>query len=154
MKSGHPSDLLPVAQRRPPRLMEQMRARIRYCHYSLSTEKTYLYWTRQFIRFHGLRHPREMGGAEVAAFLTRLANELKASVSTHRQALVARLLYGARPRKVEYLRLRVKGLDFDRGLVIVRQGKGRKDRITMLPCALHAQLRDQLVRALPAAYAP
>ena len=101
MKSGHPSELFPIAPQRPPRLLEQMRARIRYCHYSLSTEKTYLYWTRQFIRFHRLRHPREMGGAEVAAFLMYLASTLKASVSTHRQALSALLFLYRQVLEVE-----------------------------------------------------
>lgn len=74
------------------RLLDQMRERLRYMHYSLSTEKTYLYWVRWFIRFHGLRHPREMGRPEVEQFLTMLANERKAAPSTHRQALSA-ILY-------------------------------------------------------------
>ena len=42
---------------------------------SFRTEKTYLYWIRRFIRFHELRHPREMGATEVEAFLTSLAVE-------------------------------------------------------------------------------
>jgi integrase len=42
-------------------------------HYSLRTEEAYLYWCKAFIRFHGLRHPAEMGGPEVEAFLTHLA---------------------------------------------------------------------------------
>ncbi|OYU41521.1 MAG: hypothetical protein CFE44_29305, partial [Burkholderiales bacterium PBB4] len=54
---------------RPPlqskRLLDQMRERLRYMHYSLNNEKTYLYWVRWFIRFHNLRHPREMGRPEV-----------------------------------------------------------------------------------------
>jgi len=39
------------------RLLDQVRERFRYLHYSLSTEKTYLYWIRFFIRWHGLKHP-------------------------------------------------------------------------------------------------
>ena len=54
-------------QPRPPlqatRLLDQLRERLRYLHYSLRTEETYLHWARTFIRFHGLRHPREMGQA-------------------------------------------------------------------------------------------
>ena len=69
------------------RLLGQMRERLRYLHYSLRTERNYVYWVRWFIRFHGLRHSREMGKPEVEAFLTMLANERKVSVSTHRQAL-------------------------------------------------------------------
>ena len=56
---------------------------------------------------------------------------LSASTGVHR--LVFRLLYGTGLRKMECLRLRVKDVDFDRHLIIVRQGKGNKDRITMLP---------------------
>ncbi len=61
------------------RLLDQVRERVRYLHYSLQTEKAYLYWARFFIRWHGragqMRHPRDMGKAEVEAFLTMLANE-------------------------------------------------------------------------------
>jgi hypothetical protein len=74
---------------RAARLLDQVRERLRYCHYSLSTERSYVYWVRWFVRFHGLRHPREMGGAEVAAFLSFLANRRGASASTHKQALAA-----------------------------------------------------------------
>ncbi len=41
------------------RLLDQMRERLRYMHYSLRTEQTYLFWVRWFIRFSGLRHPKE-----------------------------------------------------------------------------------------------
>ena len=181
---------------RATRLLDQLRERIRYRHLSLSTERSYAYWIRSFIRFHGLRHPRELGGAEVEAFLSHLANKLAAAPSTHKQALaallflykhvigvelpwmkeigrpqtpvrlpvvlsrqevsrllaamkgvegcMAQLLYGTGLRKMECLRLRVKDLDFDRGLIIVREGKGKKDRITMLPAALVPALREQL----------
>lgn len=78
------------------RLLDQVRERLRYMHYSLQTEKTYLYWIRFFVRWHGrvgkMRHPREMGRTEVEAFLTMLATERRAAASTHRQALSA-LLY-------------------------------------------------------------
>ena len=64
------------------------RERIRYLHYSLSTEKVYLHWVKFFIRWQaqqpgGMRHPREMGAPEVEAFLTMLATERKVSASTH-----------------------------------------------------------------------
>lgn len=88
-KPGKTVTHLPLQSKR---LLDQMRERLRYMHYSLSTEKTYLYWVRWFIRFHGLRHPREMGRPEVEQFLTMLANERKAAPSTHRQALSA-ILY-------------------------------------------------------------
>jgi len=68
------------------RLLDQSRERIRTLHYSLRTEEAYVYWCRAFIRFHRLRHPAEMGGPEVGAFLTWLAGERGVAVSTHRQA--------------------------------------------------------------------
>ncbi len=65
-------------------------------------------------------------------------------------ALMARLMYGAGLRLMELLRLRVQDLDFARGIVIVRSGKGGKDRPTVLPEALRRPLADHLdrVRAL------
>jgi hypothetical protein len=52
-----------------PRLLDQLRERVRNHHYSLSTERAYVYWVRAFVRWSNLRHPRDMGGAEVEAFL-------------------------------------------------------------------------------------
>ena len=74
-----------------PRLLTQVRERIRLHHFALSTEKVYVHWIRFFIRFHGLRHPETMGRAEVEAFLTHLASERNVAASTHRQALSALL---------------------------------------------------------------
>ena len=54
---------------RSAKLLDQMRERIRYLHYSLRTEEVYVYWARFFIRFHRLRHPAEMGATEVGQFL-------------------------------------------------------------------------------------
>ena len=181
--------------RRPPRLLQAFVERLRYLHYSLRTEQAYVHWVRAFVHWSGRRHPREMGGAEVEAFLGMLANERKVSVSTHRQALsallflykevlgvelpwmaeigrplaprripvvltpaevaavlarldgvsglLARLLYGSGMRLLEGLRLRVKDVDFDRHLIVVREGKGGKDRVVMLPRALDAALHAQ-----------
>ena len=59
---------------RPPlqsaRLLGQLRDRLRYLHYSLRTEQSYVYWAKLFVHFHGLRHPRDLGKPEVEAFLT------------------------------------------------------------------------------------
>jgi integron integrase len=178
------------------RILGQLRERLRYLHYSLRTEESYVYWVRFFIQFHGLRHPREMGRGEVEAFLTMLATQRRVSVSTHRQALsallflyrevldqqfpwlaelgrptpkkripsvltvpevervfafldgdaalLARLLYGTGMRLMEALSLRVKDVDFARGLIIVREGKGGKDLVVMLPRTLVEPLREQL----------
>jgi len=72
-------------------LLDQVRERIRYLHYSLRTEQAYLLWIRAFIRHHGLRHPRALGGSEVEAFLNALVNQRNVSASTHKQALCALL---------------------------------------------------------------
>lgn len=66
------------------RLLDQLREQIRYLHYSLRTEEAYVYWVKNFIHFHGLKHPRDMGQAEIESFLTYLATQRKVSVSTHR----------------------------------------------------------------------
>jgi integron integrase len=190
-------DTLPSLQ--SPRLLDQVRERVRYLHYSLSTEHSYVQWVRRFVRFHGLRHPREMGGVEVEQFLSHLANQRDASASTHKQALsallflyrkvigvdlpwmqevgrprtparlptvlsrdeverllaatdgtaglIARLLYGTGMRKMECLRLRVKDLDFERRVIVVREGKGAKDRAALLPSTLLEPLRGQVQHA-------
>ena len=180
------------------RILGQLRERLRYLHYSLRTEEAYVYWVRYFIRFHGMRHPREMAQPEAEAFLTMLATQRQVSTSTHRQALsallflykevidqqlpwlaeigrpavhkriptvltppeverifafleddvglVARLLYGTGMRLTEGLSLRVKDIDFARRVIVVREGKGSKDRVVMLPRSLEDTLRDQLKR--------
>jgi integron integrase len=185
---------------RSARLLPRLREAIRVRHYSLRTEQAYVGWVRRFVHFHGLRHPREMGAAEVAAFLTHLASERNVSASTQGQAksallflykqvlelelpwlhevvsakpsrrlpvvltprevrelllnldsgptsLVASLLYGTGMRLLEGLRLRVKDLEFERREVVVRQGKGSKDRVTVLPENLIQPLRTQLEQA-------
>ncbi len=188
---------------RSTRLLDQVRERIRYLHYSLSTEKAYLHWVRFFIRWHGrggvMRHPRDMGAPEVEAFLTMLATERQVSASTHNQALsailflyrevlgidlpwldgvnrptqtrripsvltkdevaalfqfldsdmrlLAQLLYGTGMRLMEGLRLRIKDVDFDRHVIVVREAKGNKDRVVMLPRTLAPTLRAQLLHA-------
>jgi integron integrase len=196
MKPGASPPLPPLQSKR---LLGQVRERARYLHYSLATEKAYLYWARFFIRWHGLRHPRDMGAPQVEAFLTMLATERKVSSATHNQALsailflyrevlgvalpwlenirrptykrripsvltrdevaavlallqdepgvLARLLYGTGMRLMEGLRLRIKDVDFDRHAIVVREGKGGKDRVVMLPHSLAASLRTQLLAA-------
>jgi len=189
----------PLPPLRSARLLDQVRERIRYLHYSIRTEQSYVHWVRAFVRFHGLRHPAEMGAAEVEAFLSWLAGERAVAVATHKQALsallflyqkvlgidlpwmreigrprsparlpvvlshaevarllaaiepahrlLAQLLYGTGMRITEGLALRIKDLDFERRDVIVRQGKGAKDRVVMLPESLVPALREQIARA-------
>jgi site-specific recombinase XerD len=72
-----------------PGLLDQVREAVRVRHYSLRTEETYVGWIRQFILFHGKRHPSEMGQAEISRFLTHLAVKRQVSASTQNQALSA-----------------------------------------------------------------
>jgi integron integrase len=181
-----------------PKLLDQLRGRLRVKHYSIRTEQAYVDWVRRFILFHGKRHPNELGRAEVEAFLTHLAVRGRVSASTQNQAksailflfreiidrelpwldgvvaartsqrlpvvltleeveavlgrmrstsgLVARLLYGSGLRILECLRLRVKDIDFTRHEILVRDGKGAKDRVTMLPETVVEALQRHLER--------
>lgn len=181
-----------------PKLLDQVRGKIRIKHYSIRTEQAYVDWIKRFILHHGKKHPQEMGAPEVEAFLTHLAVEGRVAASTQNQAksallflyrevleaelpwlenveqakvpkrlpvvltreevqlilaqlegqhwLVANLLYGAGLRILEALRLRVKDVDFARREILVRDGKGFKDRVTMLPQALAAPLKQHLAR--------
>lgn len=178
-----------------PRLLDQMRERIRLKHYSIRTERVYCEWIKRFIRFHQYRHPQEMGAQEIKAFLTELAVARNVSASTQNQALsallflykevlsidlpwladvvrakkpqrlpvvltveevrsalaqlesepwlVCSLLYGTGMRLMEALRLRVKDVD-SRYEILIRDGKGMKDRVTMLPRSLVQPLRRHL----------
>lgn len=182
---------------RPPGLIQRYREELQARHYAHRTVATYEQWLRRFLRFHQLRHPREMGSAEVNAFLTHLAVELQVSASTQNQALsallflyrelleqdlnlegvvrarqkrrlpvvltagevravlegmegveglVAELMYGSGMRLMEALRVRVKDLDFEQRELTVRDGKGSKDRRTMLPVGVGDRLRHHLER--------
>lgn len=71
------------------KLLDQMRDVLRLKHYSIRTEEAYVDWSRRYILFHNKRRPREMGRAEVEAFLTHLAVDLKVAASTQNQAQCA-----------------------------------------------------------------
>jgi len=79
----------PIPQ--PPKLMDRMRHAMRVKHYSPRTEDRYVEWTERFIRYHGMRHPRDMGPAEIEMFLTELAVNEHVSASTQNQAFFAPL---------------------------------------------------------------
>ena len=180
----------------PPRLLDQMRDRLRLRHYSYRTEQQYVAWVRRFILFHEKRHPKTMAAAEIERFLSYLAVERRVSAATQSQALaailflyryvleaeigwidnivrakkpvrvpvvlssdevrallaeldgvyrlIATLLYGSGLRLMEALRLRVKDVDFEYRQVIVRDGKGGKDRVTVLPDSIAPSLRAHL----------
>ena len=181
----------------PPKLLDQVRDKLRVKHYSIRTEQTYLDWIKRYIFFHDKQHPKNLGAADMESFLTHLAVAGKVAASTQNQAksallflyrevlevelpwlnnvtqakapkrlpvvltvsevqallarlsgthgLVASLLYGTGMRLMEAMRLRVKDVDFSRREIIVREGKGFKDRVTMLPEAVIAPLKAHLV---------
>ena len=88
--SGFHRPPIPLEARKP-KLLDHVRHVLRVRHYSYRTEKTYVYWIKRFIFFHGKRHPREMGKVEVEQFLTSLAVDRHVSAATQNQALHALL---------------------------------------------------------------
>jgi integron integrase len=182
----------------PPKLLDQVRNRLRVKHYSIRTEQVYVDWIRRFIRFHDKRRPREMGAHEIETYLSHLAVQGRVSPSTQNQAksallflyrevlelplpwldkvtqakaptrlpvvltvsevqavlerlsgthwLIASLLYGAGLRLMEAVRLRVKDIEFTQLEIIVREGKGAKDRVTMLPESAIEPLKRHLAK--------
>ena len=73
------------------KLLDNVRDVMRVRHYSYQTEKIYVYWIKQYIFFHNVTHPKEMGAEQVEAFLTHLAVEKTVAASTQNQALAALL---------------------------------------------------------------
>jgi integron integrase len=186
----------------PPKLLDQVRGKIRLKHYSIRTEQAYVDWIKRYILHFDKQHPKDLGAGEVEQFLTHLAVVGKVSASTQNQAksallflykeilgvelpwlddveqakttkrlpvvltktevqqilshlggthhLVVSLLYGTGMRILEALRLRVKDVDFARKEILIRDGKGYKDRVTMLPLSLVKALQEHLeqVKAL------
>ena len=126
-----PPRTVPVFQ--SARLLDQVREQARYLHYSFRTEKAYVYWIRFFIRWHGLRHPRDMGAAQVQSFLTMLATERHVSASTHSQALSA----------VLFLYREVLGVDLPWMEELARPGRSRR-----IPTVLAPDEVGRLIRAM------
>lgn len=84
-----------------PKLLDQVRAAIRTKHYSMRTEESYVSWIKRFVKFHGLRHPDEMGEAEIRTFLNYLAVKENVAASTQNQALCAILFLYKQVLKIE-----------------------------------------------------
>src|SRR5437667_11285112 len=76
---------------KPKKILDRTMDVLRLKHYSLRTERSYCDWIERFIRFHRLRHPREMGVTEITQFLTHLARIGNVSAATQNQALSALL---------------------------------------------------------------
>jgi site-specific recombinase XerD len=74
-----------------PKLLELVRQKIRLKHYSIRTEESYIRWIKRYIYFHEKKHPKDMGRAEIEAFLSDLAIRGKVSASTQNQAFSALL---------------------------------------------------------------
>ena len=201
------------------RLRDQFHEVCRFKYFSERTEESYWQWVVRYLKFHRdhphltpalsppsegaervktWRHPKDLGGPAVAAFLSDLANRQQLAAATQAQALNAlvflyrevlqvlvaeigefervrrparlpevlsreevklvlasaaaehqlplRLLYGTGLRLMELLRLRIKDVDFSRNQIMVRSGKGGKDRVTVLPESLKAELLAHLER--------
>ena len=178
------------------KLEEQIRTQIRVDHYSKRTEESYITWIKKFIRYHHLRHPKDLNEGHVKSYIEFLATKHDVAAATQNQALaaliylykkiinrplnlqnsinfttkspklpvvftkdeinkiflkmngisllIAKLLYGTGMRLMEALRLRVKDLDFSNNYIIIRDGKGSKDRRTVLPNSLKEVLIRQL----------
>jgi integron integrase len=75
----------------PPRLLDQVQSVARLKHFSIRTEKSYLFYIRDFILFHKKRHPKEMGIEDIRAYLSHLAVERRVAASTQNVALSALL---------------------------------------------------------------
>ncbi len=74
-----------------PKLLDQVRDMLRLRHYSIRTEESYIQWIKRYNYFHHKTHPRELGEADITAFLTDLATRKNVSASTQNQALSALL---------------------------------------------------------------
>ncbi|MEA2072649.1 MAG: integron integrase [Campylobacterota bacterium] len=71
------------------KLLDIVREKIRFKHYSYSTEKTYIHWIKQYIFFHNKKHPIDMGKREIEEYLTSLATKSKVAPTTQNQAFSA-----------------------------------------------------------------
>ena len=78
-----------MESKKPAKLLDQVRQKIRFLHYSRKTEQAYVHWIRRYILFHGKRHPKEMGAEEISGFLNYLVNRENIAASTQNQALNA-----------------------------------------------------------------
>lgn len=180
------------------RLMDQVREVLRYHHYAIRTEESYVKWILAFIRFNKKVHPKNMGKQEIEAFLSDMAVNknyaaatqslaLNAIVFLYKQvldlpiaddlepvrskkpvrlpvvlsqnevadllgamkgvnALLAKLMYGGGLRVMEVLRLRVQDIDFANGYLMVKDGKGGKDRTTLLGKSIMTELKAHLAK--------
>lgn len=181
---------------KPPKLLDRLREKCRVLRRSDVTASAYCNYCREFILFHGKRHPQDMAENEIEQYLTFLAVKKRVSASTQSVAfnalkflyqevlginlgkidalrakrakrlpvvmtrdevvsvldylrgdywLICAIMYGAGLRhKVEALQLRVQDVDFGQMQIVVREGKGNKDRVVPLPCMIVDRLKRHL----------
>ena len=192
------------------KLLEQVQMVCLRRRYSPKTVQAYQRWVKEYLQFHRnkagrWRHPRELGAAELEAFLNHLARQRRVAGSTQNQAvnaivflykhvladelaedhlgrfaaerakrpkvmptvlsvdevkrlldafdsansqygLMARLQYGGGLRRSEVVNMRVMDVDLDRQMLMVRHGKGAKDRASVLPATLIEPLKKQIAQ--------
>jgi len=179
------------------KLLDILKDKIIFKGYSRATEKTYVYWNKQYILFHDKKHPKDMGKKEIEEFLTHLAVDKNVSPTTQNQAfnailflykevldidtsewniqalrakrkdhmpivltkeevkqvifymngvykLMLALMYGCGLRMNEFLRLRIKDIDFGFENIYIWDNKSQKDRILPLPTSLKDDLKIQI----------
>ena len=130
-------------------------------NYSIRTEEAYTDWIKRFVLFHNKKHPSQIGKQEIQPALienvvrakkpTRLPvvfskNEIR-KIMFHLKGdklLQAQLMYGFGLRLIETVSLRVQHLDFENSSILIRNAKGAKDRIVMMPDKLVEPLKGQL----------
>ena len=179
-------------------LIDEIRLALRRRHYSPKTEKAYVFWIKEYIRFHGKQHPTQLGQKHVVSYLNYMARDRQMSASAQNQALsaimflyrqvlnieleelepfvkakrssrlptvltpaeiqklfsrlrppyraMAQLMYGSGLRLMECVKLRVMDIDFERRQIMIRDGKGLVDRVTILPRAVARELKEQITR--------
>lgn len=194
VKAARLNNAIRPAASSAPKLEQRLRDQIRLEGLSPRTADAYWHWSAQFIRWSGMRHPKDMGVTEVEQYLNWLVNVRDCSEGTHLQAqhairymyrrvlgldlpwldtlvkpkrtrrlpvvltegeirrmwphfigvpgLVLKLMYGTGLRPMEALRIRVQDMDLERMVITVREGKGNKDRVTMVPEVLLAELQQ------------
>jgi len=182
-------------------IFEELKKEIRFRHYSIRTEKSYLSWVRKYLDFHFPKDINELEEPEIRQFLNHLASDRNVAASTQNQALCAivflykhilgvelgefgkikwakrpsrlpvvftrnevkrvldrldgdyklivALLYGSGLRQIECLRLRIKDIDFEYEQVTVRDGKGGKDRTSVLPKTIIPSLKQHIEKITP-----
>ena len=181
-----------------PEVLDKMKSELRVQSKSYRTEKTYLYWVRDFSRWRNPKNPDQLGSDDVRAYLTHLSINRNISFATQKQAFIAllflfrhvlnieinglesvvrarvnrklpvvlspseisgilqyvpeeyrlmcRIIYGGGLRLSECLELRVKDVDIDGGSIIIRSGKGNKDRLTLLSRSVIPDLQKHIVK--------